>query len=287
MESLFKVLGIAPHEVKPNVYSPSDMALKSAVKSKTDYDDTAYPNAYTGQKWKILVVGSEKDELEMQNGKMFYTGNHPVETFVPLLHLQKAGFDFDFATVNGNSMKLEMWAMPTEDTHVMSFYTKYKQQIEHPLVLKDVAANLNNSNYYAVFIPGGHGALLDLPTDAAMSTILNWTKNENKFLISICHGPAAFLAASTRNKEDFPYKGYKITAFNDSMDKILPTIGYLPGKLTWYFGKKLKDLGITIINKIPNGSVTVDRNLITGDSPTAANKLGRLAADTLLQQLSA
>lgn len=285
MEKISKFLGTAPIEVKENVYSPSPIALKSAVKSKTDYDDTTYSNAYTGQKWKILVIGTEKDELEMENGKMFYTGNHPVETFVPMLHLSKAGFDFDFATVSGKPMKLEMWAMPTEDTHVMSFYAKYKEQLEKPYMLKDIADNITTSNYIAVYIPGGHGALLDLPTDANVRTIVNWTKASNKFLISICHGPAAFLSATNDKNEDFPYNGYKIAAFPDSMDKILPSIGYLPGKLTWYFGKRLKENGITITNKMANGSVELDRNLITGDSPTAANKLGKLAAETLLKSL--
>ncbi len=37
-----------------------------------------------------------------------------------------------------------------------------------------------------------------------------------------------------------------------------------------------------VINKAPIGKTKVDRKLITGDSPMAANKLGILAAKHLL-----
>ena len=64
---------------------------------------------------------------------------------------------------------------------------------------------------------------------------------------------------------------------------LAPMIGYLPGHLPWKMGKKLKALGVTIINKIALHTCHIDRQLISGASPFAANNFGRLAAETLLE----
>ena len=55
-----------------------------------------------------------------------------------------------------------------------------------------------------------------------------------------------------------------------------------PGHLTWYFGEELKKMGMNIINDDITGRVHKDRKLLTGDSPFAANALGKLAAQEML-----
>ena len=56
--------------------------------------------------------------------------------------------------------------------------------------------------------------------------------------------------------------------------------------MPWQLGAKLESLGAKIINKKADDSCCIDRELITGASPAAANKLGKLAAKTLLARLS-
>lgn len=282
--------GVEPKHVDEinQVYSPSKTALKVAVKNKTDYDNTSYDNAYKGNDLKILIIGTEEDRLTMENGKIFLTGNHPVELFVPMLHWQKAGFSFDFATPSGKEMKLEQWAMPIDDTAVMKLYSENKNKIENPLNLNDLVKTLDkNSNYAAIFIPGGHGAVLGLPFNSDVKKVLHWAQNENKYIISICHGPAALLAANNDEDENnFIFKEYEIASFPDSMDKLMPGMGYLPGQMPWFFGKELEKLGVTIINNLATGNVHQDRKLITGDSPLAANKLGKLSTTLLLEEVN-
>ncbi|WP_174278768.1 hypothetical protein [Sphingomonas bacterium] len=84
----------------------------------------------------------------------FSTGNHPIETLVPMYHLSQASFDFDIATVSGNPIKFEMWAMPTEDEAITGLHQAYLEQFQQPLKLSDVVAGLGpDSDYAAVFIP--------------------------------------------------------------------------------------------------------------------------------------
>ena len=140
-----------------NAYFPSPYSLSKYTSARTDFDGADYPNRYTGGKWKILMIASDERYILMENGKMFSTGNHPVEMLLPIYHLDAAGFEVDVATLSGNPVKLEMWAMPGEDAVVKAIYEKYLPKLRAPLKLSAVRADATaaNSNYLAVFVPGG------------------------------------------------------------------------------------------------------------------------------------
>jgi len=277
-----------PDQAEDNAFFPSPYSLSQFTSSKSDLDGANYPNAYQGGRWKILMIAADERYLLTDNGTMFSTGNHPVETLLPMYHLDKAGFEFDIVTLSGNPVKMELWAFPKDDEAVRSIYTKYLDQLKKPLKLSDVIEkNLDgNSDYIAVFIPGGHGALIGLPESLDVKTVLKWAAQKDKHIISLCHGPAAFLAAAVQEKDgDYIFKGYKICAFPDSIDKQTPGMGYMPGGLPWFFGERLKKLGVDIINEDITGKVHQDRKLITGDSPFAANNLGKASAKALLEEV--
>jgi molecular chaperone Hsp31 and glyoxalase 3 len=79
------------------------------------------------------VIATDERYIMMKSGKMFSTGNHPVKTMLPILHMNNVGFDIDIATLSGNPVKFEMWAMPLEDESVIHFYQKYLSQFKKPL----------------------------------------------------------------------------------------------------------------------------------------------------------
>ncbi len=267
-------------------YSPSNLALNLATVSITDFEDIPYAK-YQGERSKILVIFTEHKNLEMKNGKMFSTGNHPVEALVPMLHLKNAGFDFEIATPTGKPVVFEMWAFPNEDENVKAIYDKYKRNFEQPKKLTDFITNsfANDSSYAAVFIPGGHGVMNGIPEDKNVSKVLNWAHQSDLFTITLCHGPGALLSTSLDNQK-FLYDGYKMAVFPDAVDEMTPMIGYLPGHMTLGVSERLKNLGATIVNAESDNTVCVDRKLITGASPLASNELGKLAAKTLLKELN-
>lgn len=273
-----------PDPAEDNAFFPSPYSLSQFTAPVSDLSGADYPEAYRGGRWKILVVCADERYLRMDNGTMFSTGNHPVETLLPIYHLDKAGFGFDFATISGYPAKFEFWAMPRQDTEVTALYAKYADQLKAPLKLADVVATAlgGDTDYIGVFIPGGHGALIGLPESREVKTVLEWVAAEDKFLISLCHGPAAFLAVG----QDSPiYRGRKIVAFPDALDAQTPEIGYMPGHLTWQFGAELKALGFEILNEDISGQVCEDGKILTGDSPLAGNALGKLAARSLLAEV--
>ena len=267
-------------------YSPSSLALSLGTVSKTDFENIKYTK-YKGDKSKILVIFTEQKNLEMKNGKLFSTGNHPIEALVPMLHLKNAGFDFEVATPSGKPVVFEMWAFPEEDDDVTAIYNEYKSRFEKPKKLTEFIANsfANDSSYAAVFIPGGHGAMIGLPEDKNVGKILNWAHQSDLFTITLCHGPGVLLSTALDNQK-FIYDGYKMAVFPDAVDEMTPVVGYLPGHMKKGVSERLKNLGVTIVNTESDKTVCVDRKLITGASPLASNELGKLAARTLLQELN-
>ena len=282
---LKKLLGIAPKLESDGSYSPSKLALKLGTVATSDFENISYTK-YQGDKSKILVIFTEQKNMQMQNGKLFSTGNHPIEALVPMLHLKNAGFDFEIATPTGKPVVFEMWAFPEKDEYVRAIYNEHKSSFENPKKLTDFIENAfdDTASYAAVFVPGGHGSMLGIPQDENVGKILNWAHQNDLFTVSLCHGPGSFLA-TTLNDQDFLYKGYNMAVFPDSVDKQTPMIGYLPGHMPWGLSEKLKSLGANIVNTKSDKTVCLDRKLITGASPLASNELGKLAAKTLLQEL--
>jgi molecular chaperone Hsp31 and glyoxalase 3 len=120
--------------------------------------------------------------------------------------------------------------------------------------------------------------------------VVRWAFDTDRHIISICHGPAAFLACAKEGDDgDFPFMGYTITAFPDATDRETPEIGYMLGQLTWHFGEKLKALNVhhsqhRTERRDVQGPQGRDR--LTDASPFAANALGKLAAETLLAEVA-
>ncbi|ACA87239.1 glyoxalase III HchA [Shewanella woodyi] len=288
---LKKLFGIAPTLELDGSYSPSKLALKLATSDKTDFENVTY-SKYQGSKTKILAIFTEQKNMTMHNGKLFSTGNHPVEALVPMLHLKNAGFEFEIVTPTGKPVVFEMWAFPEKDEHVKAFYNKYKSNFEQPKSLDEVVKNVIDTpsiktvtaSYAAVFVPGGHGAMLGIPEDINVGKVLNWAHENDLFTVTLCHGPASLLA-TTLDGQRFLYQGYKMAVFPDSVDKMTPKVGYLPGQMTWGLSEKIQSLGVNIVNKKSDNTVCLDRKLITGASPLASDALGKLAAETLLKEL--
>ncbi|MDV7496665.1 protein deglycase HchA [Acinetobacter baumannii] len=277
-----------PDLAEDNAFFPSPYSLSQYTSPKTDYDGTTYPTPYAGNK-KVLMIATDERYIQMQNGKFFSTGNHPVEMLLPMFHLDNAGFEIDIATLSGNPAKLEMWAMPKQEQVVLDTFQKYADKLKNPLKLADILENVvgENSPYAAVFIPGGHGVLAKIPHSLEVKKVLKWAVEQDKFIITLCHGPASLLAAAVDEQpENYIFKDYQICVFPDSLDKRANIdIGYMPGALPWLVGENLEKLGVKILNIGITGQCHRDRKLLTGDSPLASNNLGKLAAETLLAEV--
>ena len=265
-----------------NAYFPSEYSLGQYVAPKTDFDGAeGVPTVSSGPR-KILTVLTDERYLPLQDDIYFSTGNHPVETLLPLMHLRAAGYETDVATLSGNLAKFELWAMPEKDDAVQQTWEELRPQFERPQTLSEIADGLGeDSDYAAVFIPGGHGATINLADSPEVGRVLAWALENERPVITLCHGPAALLSAVGPDGKNL-FAGYEVTVFPDALDSG-PNIeiGYLPGRMTWLVADGLTKAGLTVLNDDMTGKVHKDRRLLTGDSPLASNALGRLAVETL------
>lgn len=283
-----KILGMAPTKEKNGAgYIPSPLGRKLGVDKVSGYKPSDFGGKkYTGEK-KVLVLCTEERYFKMTNGKQFSTGNNVQETMVPLMHLVNAGFDFDVVTPTGRAAVLEEWSVPQKDEAVLKFRSKHSSKFNKPLSLKNLIESnqLNEASHYiALFLPGGHGSMVGLPDDENVGTLLRWIKESDRYLVAVCHGPAAMIAKDGKNDPN-PYKGYKMVAFPDKFDKQSPSLGYLPGQLPWFQCEALEKEGITVINQKITGATHIDRKLISGDSPRACDELGKITVDALFKEL--
>lgn len=93
-----------PDRAEHNAFFPSDYSLSLYTTKVSDFDGFKFEKAYQGKKHKVLMIASDERYLEMKNGKLFSTGNHPIETLLPMLHIHHAGF-------GGRCVSWTMWSL--------------------------------------------------------------------------------------------------------------------------------------------------------------------------------
>ncbi len=273
----------APDPAEDNAFFPSPYSLSQYTSPKTDFDGLSTDEKYSGDRWRVLVIATEERYMLMRNGTFFSTGNHPVETLLPLHHIAEAGYGIDIATPTGSPAKLEWWAFPRSDDAVNTTWTSLAESFKSPMSLAAVLAE-GLDKYAAVFVPGGHGAMNGIPGSRSVQQALDFFLEQERLIISLCHGPAAFLAGGL-DRETNPFSGFSVVAFPDAVDfGANVDIGYLPGEMPWKLGEALSAAGITVANSDMSGATLRDRNVLTGDSPLAANQLGKESVAALLEQ---
>lgn len=127
-------------------------------------------------------------------------------------------------------------------------------------------ADVDVTQYDAVFFAGGHGTMEDFPTDASVKSVIEAFYSADKPVSAVCHGPACFVNAIKANGEAM-IKGHRYSCFTDAeevavgLDKAVPFL--LESRLTAQGGRIARAEPFA-----PN--VVVDGPLITGQNPASA-----------------
>eukprot|EP00798_Chlamydomonas_sp_ICE-L_P000999 gene999-3830_t len=231
---------------------------------------------------KILCICTGESRLKLANGEIFSTGHNPTEIFVPLYHLDKAGYEIEIATPGAKPVTIEAWALPAcklggYADQVESIQAKLKAQLEAPTDVSEIA---DLDAYVGLFLPGGHGPMINMHEQKAVGDLLTAAHKKGLPTASICHGPNALRATTLSEGGEFAYKGYKMCVFPDKADS-MPMLRYLPGPMVQKAEAELKTLGAVISNKAMDDMVVTDRELTTGSSQRAAQKLGAAFVEAL------
>ncbi|RYO75863.1 hypothetical protein DL763_010968 [Monosporascus cannonballus] len=127
--------------------------------------------------------------------------------------------------------------------------------------------------FAGVFVPGGHAPLADLGAAPELGRILAHFHAARKPTAAICHGPYAFLSTKHGPGKDFAYRGYRLTSWSDAEEKVMETV--LRGEID-KVESSLRESGAEMVEGLGEkaGAITVDREVVTGGNPMAADALG-------------
>jgi putative intracellular protease/amidase len=135
-------------------------------------------------------------------------------------------------------------------------------------------------SFDALFLPGGHGAMVDLPANPDVGRAVRLLHLREKTVATVCHGPAAFLSAGSGPEGAWLFDGYKIVSCTDEEEDQIP-FGKLG--LPWYLESELKNYGAIFDDGDAAwvSHVVVDRNLVTAQNPDSSEAM----ADAVLKKL--
>ncbi len=139
------------------------------------------------------------------------------------------------------------------------------------------------SRFDAVYFPGGHGTMWDLPHNSDVAALLREADEQGKVIGAVCHGPAAFVGASGANGEPL-VKGRTINSFTDAEEQAVELDETVPFLLE----SKLREEGgdFTKAEKFEACSVA-DGNLVTGQNPKSAEGVANKMLEVLDKRHSA
>lgn len=223
---------------------------------------------------KILIVITSHDALGTTNGK---TGFWVEEFAAPYYIFADAGAAITIASPKGGQPpvdpKSEAKEAQTADTERFYKDNAAIDLVAHSLKLSDI----DQTDYDAVFYPGGHGPLWDLANDKDSINLIEGFYNHQKPIAFVCHAPAALVNVKAKNGEPL-VKGKHLTSFSNTeeeavnLTKVVPFL--LEDELTKHGAhySKAKDW---------ESYVKQDGLLITGQNPASSAAVAKLLLETL------
>lgn len=173
---------------------------------------------------KILFVLTSHDQLG-DTGKK--TGFWIEEFAAPYYLLKDKGVDITLASPKGGQPPIDPSSeAPESQTPATERFNGDKETQD--LLSKTLKLDaVNQSDYDAVFYPGGHGPLWDLAEDAQSIALIESFYNNNKPISAVCHAPAVF--RHTKNTDGTPLvQGKKVTGFSNSEEEAVQLTTVVP-----------------------------------------------------------
>lgn len=229
---------------------------------------------------RVLMIVSAADSLTMRDGTEHPTGFWAEELVVAHRALRRAGHTVDIATPGGRRPTVDRVSLSPDVTggqERADEFRTYLEEIDAELAAPRVLAEVDEHDYDAVVLPGGHGPMADLVHDSSLGRILASSDRTGRLIAPFCHGPAALLSA--QDDGTFLFAGRRLTAFTNEEE-----LGGGTGENTpWLLETVLREKG-AVVETGPAWSSHVirDANLITGQNPQSSQAV----ADVLVEALA-
>lgn len=255
--------------------------------------------ALAATKGKILVLLSSETVLPLKDGKTYETGYFLNEFGVPADAFLKAGYELEIVTPKGNVPAADPGSanpryFGNSVAEMQRIEGVVKALVQKPLPLATVLAS-DLDQYAGIFIPGGHGPVIDLANNPQVGALLRYFHAKDKPTATICHGPITLLSAQDdpagfetalvegkpAEAKDWIYRNYRMTIFSTPEEEAFES-SLKGAKLRYYPAIAMQSAGGKTDFSAPwQSNVVVDRELITGQNPFSDHALARAMLEKL------
>jgi putative intracellular protease/amidase len=223
---------------------------------------------------KILMVLTSHDQLG-ETGKK--TGFWLEEFAAPYYVFKDAGMEITLASPQGGQPPLDPKSDEPDSQTAATKRFKLDQAAQTALTNTRRLSDVANAAFDALFYPGGHGPLWDLPGDRDSIALIEAMYAAGKPVGAVCHAPGVFRL--TKAPDGLPLvHGKNVTGFSNSEEEAVGLTKIVP----FLVEEMLKQNG-GHYSQADNWQpyVVSDGNLITGQNPASSEA----AAITLLKYL--
>jgi putative intracellular protease/amidase len=217
---------------------------------------------------RILMIVTSNNRLGhtgKATGKT--TGIWAEELAEPYIQFVDAGVQVDIASPAGGAAPLDAASVKPAGSNAPSverFLADATAQTKLQHTLK--ASDVNAADYNAIFFPGGHGTMWDLPQDDGVRRAVEAAYAARRVIGSVCHG-AAGLVSARRADGKAVVEGHRINSFTDAEEAAVGLTEVVPFLLE----SRLRELGARF-EGAPNWQAfsVHDGVFVTGQNPQSS-----------------
>ncbi len=207
------------------------------------------------------------------------TGLWAEELAVPYYALADAGVEVTLASPAGGPAPIDPGSVKPvgkNDPVVERFLADAALQARIAKTPK--ASDFDGAEFDAVFFPGGHGTMWDLPVDAGVTRAVERAFAARKLIASVCHGAAGLVTAKRPDGQSI-VKDLRVNSFTDAEEVAVGLEKVVPFMLE----TRLRALGGHFVGAANWQPFALrDGQLITGQNPQSSH----LVAQELLAALN-
>lgn len=207
-----------------------------------------------------LFVTTSADRLTPEHP----TGLWLEEFAVPYMAAVEAGISVSVASPRGGAVPLDPKTEP--DDKQSKEWAPALQALRDSVTLQSV----KDQDFDVVFIPGGHGPMVDLVDDTTLHTVVTRHDAEGRLIAAVCHGPAALVRARRQDGRPF-LQGRRATGFSNVEERLSGLHDDVPFLLQDEMRKAGADYHSALVPF--KGHIERDGNLITGQNPHSSAAL--------------
>lgn len=224
---------------------------------------------------RILIVLTSNSQMG-DTGKS--TGFWAEELATPYYALVDAGAEVHLASPLGGAVPVDQGSVKPRGSNapiVERFLADGRLQADLAQTLR--VSSVDAGSYDAVFFPGGHGTMWDLPTDEGVSRAVETAFSAGKVIASVCHGAAGLVGA--KRPDGLPVvHNVRINSFTDAEEAAVGLTDVVPFSLEG----RLRELGARFDGASMWAAYAVrDGQFVTGQNPQSSELVAHHVLEAL------